>query len=386
MTRWRAGLGLLTLVLAVSGCGRTVSPGAAGQASTFPVRPGPLTTQAGLPAPGAAGRFPAEPGPPVWVDAACPPEVSNADPLSQANRGRLPDEFVTAWVLRCRTEIRYVPGQGKQAFRVTERADTPAAEMVSQLRLPAEPPTAGGCLAYGVSVPYFALVDAGGRALLPAVPLDECLRPRREALQELDKLPFTRLSETPAGQVQSQESIDTGCPEAYQDMIIISADRAKPAPADRSGPDRRPRYGCVSTIRCPARTCRAAGCAPRARSTPVSPRNSLPHWTRRAPLPRVRCRTTGLPWSRRPAPTAGPWPSWTAATGCSGRTAPSASSTTGSSGCWVKAYATATHTYADAEPYADAEHGYANARPGEALFGLARLPIGQLTVRGAWRS
>jgi hypothetical protein len=231
MTRWRAGLGLLTLVLAVSGCGRTVSPGAAGQASTFPVRPGPLTTQTGLPAPGAAGRFPAEPGPPVWVDAACPPEVSDADPLSQANRGRLPDEFVTAWVLRCRTEIRYVPGQGKQAFRVTERADTPAAELVSQLRLPAEPPTAGGCLAYGVSVPYFALVDAGGRALLPAVPLDECLRPRREALQELDKLPFTRLSETPAGQVQSQESIDTGCPEAYQDMIIISADRAKPAPA-----------------------------------------------------------------------------------------------------------------------------------------------------------
>jgi hypothetical protein len=229
MTRWRAGLGLLTLVLAVSGCGRNAPVGAGGPVSG---RPGPqFTTQAGPPDPAVADPVPPELRPPAWVDANCPPEAYNFDPLPQANRGRLPDEFVTAWVLRCRTETRDVPGQGKQAFRITERADTPAAELVAQLRRPSEPRTSGGCLAYGVGVPYFALVDAGGRALLPAVPADECGRPRREALQELQKLSFTPVSETPAGQAQSQTSVETGCPDKWKDMVTIEADRAKPGPA-----------------------------------------------------------------------------------------------------------------------------------------------------------
>jgi len=227
MTRWKAGLGLLTLVLTVSGCGRNAPVGAAGPAST---RPGPqFTTPAAPPTPTNAD--PPELRPPVWVDANCPPGAYNYDPLTQANRGRLPDEFVTAWVLRCETEVRDVPGQGRQAFRLVLRADTPAAELVAQLRRPSERQTNGLCLAYGVGVPYFALVDRDNKAVLPAVPNDECGRPRRDALQELEKLHFTRLSETPAGEVQSQKSIDTGCPEKYKDMITISADRAKPAAA-----------------------------------------------------------------------------------------------------------------------------------------------------------
>lgn len=234
MTRWRAGLGLLNLVLAVSGCGRNAPVGSAGPLS---MRPGPqFTTPLPPSGPAIADLGPPELRPTVWVDAGCPPGAYDEPPLSQANRGRLPDEFVTAWVLRCATDIRDVPGQGKQAFRVVLRADTPAAELVAQLRRPSEPRTTGFCTAIGIGVPYFALVDRDNKAVLPAVPNDECGRPRREGLQELEKLPFTRVSETPAGQVQSQQSIDTGCSDTYKDMITISADRATPAPARRLWP------------------------------------------------------------------------------------------------------------------------------------------------------
>lgn len=65
-------------------------------------------------------------------------------------RGGIPDGFVAAWLLRCRDEVREVPGEGGWSVRVTERSDTPATELVDLPNRPSDPPPNDGvCPAIG---------------------------------------------------------------------------------------------------------------------------------------------------------------------------------------------------------------------------------------------
>jgi hypothetical protein len=146
-------------------------------------------------------------------------------------RSPIPDGFATAWVLRCRSETRDLPGKGKWTVSIVERADTPATELVAELRKPSDPKTQDPCTLELVTPPYFLLVDASGKAILPSVPTDGCGKPKRDATKPLDGMSFRVLSETPVGQVQSQRSIDTGCPDGYKDMIAIVAGSARATPA-----------------------------------------------------------------------------------------------------------------------------------------------------------
>jgi hypothetical protein len=195
MVRWVV---VFMLALAVAGCGR----------------PAPLAGNGGSPVP---------------VGPACaPPAVPDG---SQQDRQAIPDGFATAAVQRCRTEVRDVPGRGKWNVEITERADTPAADLVAQLRRPSDPLTAGPCTMELVPPPVFLLVDAAGRTVLPAVPTDACGKPRAEVRAALDALPFHTLSEKQVNQVQSQESVDSGCAQQWKDMLRIDLGRARPAAA-----------------------------------------------------------------------------------------------------------------------------------------------------------
>jgi hypothetical protein len=148
------------------------------------------------------------------------------------DRGAVPEDFVTARVIRCRIGIRRIPDRGTWIVIVADQADTAATDLVAELRRPSDPPTGPppgvGC-ATGFSLPYFLLVDAAGRAIMPAVPFDSCSLPRVEALRSLEALPLHTVSETPVRPDASD--IQTGCAKSWEDMLAIDPNLAQPQPA-----------------------------------------------------------------------------------------------------------------------------------------------------------
>lgn len=127
--------------------------------------------------------------PPVWTEATCPRSLAE-----WSKTGGIPDGFTTAWVLRCGVDYQPTVSRGGWGVGPAERADTPAPELLAQLRRPSEPRDKEVACTADMRVPvYFALVDANGKALLPTQPTDVCGRPRIEiskALEELDFKPF----------------------------------------------------------------------------------------------------------------------------------------------------------------------------------------------------
>jgi hypothetical protein len=138
--------------------------------------------------------------------------------LPERNTEPVPEDFETAWVLRCGDALRAVPGDGTWFFRIEERADTDAAALMTALRRPDEQAPAGTlCVDVAIGVPYFALIDASGTVLNPRVPLDGCGQPQRQVLDALKALPFHETDATRLNQEQSQQSIDTGCGQMWTD-------------------------------------------------------------------------------------------------------------------------------------------------------------------------
>jgi hypothetical protein len=168
---------------------------------------------------------------PVWVEPSCPDQLPDDSGSASTITGGIPADFVTSWVLRCRSDIRDVPGDGRWMVLVAERADTPAPDLLDLLGQPSNPRSGGACPAMLVVPPYFALVDPTGKALLPTIPTDECGFPREQARTALEALPFRALSEKRVRQLESQQSIDSGCSESWKDELVIEGERATPGPA-----------------------------------------------------------------------------------------------------------------------------------------------------------
>ncbi|MFL6123417.1 hypothetical protein [Actinophytocola sp.] len=169
---------------------------------------------------------------PVWVEASCP--ATRVDPpRAVQDGGGIPADFTPVAVMRCREETRRIPGEGSWVVRVTERADAPVPDLVDMLRRPSDPPPPAdtACTLELRTVPYFVLVDAGGRALLPAVPTTACGQPREEVPDFLDTLTYRTVTETRVRPVESQLSVDTGCAEYWKDLIAILGPTAEPSPA-----------------------------------------------------------------------------------------------------------------------------------------------------------
>lgn len=163
--------------------------------------------------------------PPVWVEVSCPAQEPELDvPSSAEKRGGIPTDFETVAVVRCRDETRLIPGEGSWTVRITERADILAPELVDMLRRPSDPAPANGmCTAIGYVVPYVLLVNAEGKALLPALPTEPCGKPRDEVTNFFDTLPYRTVTETRVRLVESQLSVDTGCDGNWKDVIAIES-------------------------------------------------------------------------------------------------------------------------------------------------------------------
>ena len=144
----------------------------------------------------------------------------------------VPADERVSWVLRCLTQERDLPGQGRWTVTVAERADPTvraAAALVAALRLPTEPPSTLPCPASLQLLAYFALVDATGKAVSPKVPTDGCGRPRPEVGAALGALSFRTVSVTPSRQLQSQQAMDAGCAQQWKDEFALSGNSAPAA-------------------------------------------------------------------------------------------------------------------------------------------------------------
>ena len=205
MTSWKTCTVVLILASVVGGCSASPSAQEPGTAPT--------------------------PGPPVWVEPTCPLRMARFDGAPVA-RGAVPEDFVPARVIRCRIENRRIQDRATWIVIVAEQADTAAIDLVAELRQPSDSPgglpPGVGCAA-GFSLPHFLLVDAAGRAIMPAIPFDACRLPRQEALRALEALPFHIVSETPVR--PNASDIQTGCASSWEDVLAIDPNLAQPQPA-----------------------------------------------------------------------------------------------------------------------------------------------------------
>jgi hypothetical protein len=161
-------------------------------------------------------------------------------PIEGLSEGSVPAGFVTAWVLRCSQIERPVAGDGRWWFRVDERADTGLDPLLAVLRRPDERMRPGtACSGDGVGASPVALVDAAGRVVHPRLPRDGCEQPQRQVRDALAALRFREVKATRLYQEQSQQSIDTGCGQMWNDLNdeMLTGRPAAARPAWRKVPE-----------------------------------------------------------------------------------------------------------------------------------------------------
>jgi hypothetical protein len=176
----------------------------------------------------------------VCPDVAGPPPQGDVPPDTQRS-GPVPPGFKVAWVLRCTTEARALPGKGEWQVLVSERADTSAAALLVALAPVPVPYQRRPCPMYRVNVPYFALVDTAGKIFTPGVPVDSCGHPLPAALAALKALPFREFSVRPLRQLESPDAQAAGCNQDYKDELSIDGLGFRSAPA-------RPVWATATTI------------------------------------------------------------------------------------------------------------------------------------------
>lgn len=158
---------------------------------------------------------------PDWVSTTCPaPQGPVAFLGLPSNGGGIPRDFHVAWVLRCDVRIETLPGRGQWTVQTTERADTSAPDLVAALNQPSAPPPTPAlpCPAPLHLMDYFALVDAGGHALVPKIPTGVCGQPLPGVTKALAALSFRTISTKPLNQVLSQPAQAAGCPAEWKDL------------------------------------------------------------------------------------------------------------------------------------------------------------------------
>ncbi len=170
--------------------------------------------------------------PPKWAEPHCPLVGANevyVSPRSAQQAGGIPDDYAPAWVLRCRMEPRRTPDEANSTVLVAERADADLSDLVDALLMSDEtawPWEGFVCAAVIGTIDYFVLVDAGGHALRPEVPLAKCESARGEVHEALRALPFRTLAETTLRVDAKYE--DPKCPNTVEDPFA-PAD-AQPGP------------------------------------------------------------------------------------------------------------------------------------------------------------
>lgn len=182
-------LAVLTVVtaLTVTGC---ASPHPAGTSGSGSDRTSASASASVTRATGAGGSRSAVPSAPV--DARCPAKLDEGQ-YNGSQAQPAPSSIEVDWVLRCRV----VPQPDNTRFLLVERSDSNPSALLAALRASDEPPSSSQvCVTMRVALPYFALVQPGGEALAPKVPLTGCRAPQAALVRALNGLRFQVISRT----------------------------------------------------------------------------------------------------------------------------------------------------------------------------------------------
>lgn len=137
----------------------------------------------------------------------------------------LPADFHAVAAVRCMRQSRTVPGDGEWEFADAQRADSGLTAVLAALGLPSQKPPAStqiACAAVGIVLPPFALVDASGAIVNPALPHDFCGMPLKQVTDAMNALPWRTETEQKATHLLTQPEIDTGCPSEYKDLFELN--------------------------------------------------------------------------------------------------------------------------------------------------------------------
>ncbi|WP_155391271.1 hypothetical protein [Catellatospora paridis] len=150
-----------------------------------------------------------------WAEARNRPTASPpAPPL------RLGDDIAPVSVVIC-DELTQQRSDGGTDRVGRERRTDDVAALVAALRLPDEPRTTGGCFLMEVVPPWLAVIDADGRWMQPAVPVDSCHKPRQEFSQAVQATPFTTVSTWTIEQLESAEAAAARCGQKIKHVIAL---------------------------------------------------------------------------------------------------------------------------------------------------------------------
>ena len=111
--------------------------------------------------------------------------------------GSVPNGFVPQRAVLCQTTTRDDPAGSSAGTRTVrlERTATDLAPLLTYLARPDEPPVDGACSADAWLPPWLFLVDAQGRYLRPAIPVDGCEKPLGW-YEDRDRMPWLTLAYT----------------------------------------------------------------------------------------------------------------------------------------------------------------------------------------------
>lgn len=137
---------------------------------------------------------------------------------------QLPADFHAVAAVRCVTQDRTVPGDGKWQFSDAQRTDSGLDALLTALKLPsttAPPGSQIACAAVGIALPPFALVSVSGAIVDPVLPHDICGMPLHQVLDAINALPWRTETEQKVTQIETQAELDTNCAPAYKDQFEL---------------------------------------------------------------------------------------------------------------------------------------------------------------------
>jgi hypothetical protein len=177
----------------------------------------------------SSGSRPLDRVDPAAAGAAAAPEDPCADspsaepPNPRWEREPVPAGFEPVLLIMCEWEERTTPDDGEWTYRVEKRSTEGLDAVVAALRSPQPPPPTGNyaCRLPAYSDPWFLLVDADGRVVLPAVPHGACGEPVDAGLGHLD---YTTASTTKVRQQNTPAELATGCSDQWKNEPRIFAD------------------------------------------------------------------------------------------------------------------------------------------------------------------
>jgi hypothetical protein len=154
--------------------------------------------------------------------ASCSTPVVGRGPEPAPSTRPLPTDFTPVTARRCVPSTVVVPGDGEWRVHDDQEATGGLEALTEALRRPSSPQGNAACPAIAVAPVEITLVDAGGRTLNPAVPVDGCGFPQRGVLQAIESLPWKSVKQTKVDRLRGQVELDSGCAGQYKPIVDLA--------------------------------------------------------------------------------------------------------------------------------------------------------------------